>query len=457
MAGVSSLGIGSGVLTGDLIDQLREADENAMIKPIETKVSNMNDQEDAFELLEELMKTFEGSSLALGGDSLYLDRTVNGSTDEVTVTAESGAVIQDFTITDIDKAEADVWNTDVFASKETALTGLGAGTMTISTGTFGEDDYESFEIDYTAASSLSDIRDAINEKSDDMSASILQVGDDSYELIITAKDTNDPITFTDSKGADADSLSTVLNLNNMQPAEAATFKYNGIDITRSSNDISDLITGVTINLNKNQEAGDTANIEIAQNADTIKEEMELFVTNYNDLMSNLKDMTSSDTSEGTVGVFNGELMVKNISREIVNIVTSVDLNGNSLMDYGIELDEDGVMSLDSATYDAKYKEDPNAMETIFVGTDEDKGIFALLEDKMDSYLSKEGLLSLFGDSIETQQESLQEQYDKQVAVLDARYELMTAQFQAYDSIINQMNNSFSSLQMTIDSMTSDDS
>jgi len=461
MAGVNSLGIGSGVLTADLIDKLKEADTKAVVNPIKDKIANMNAKEDAHKLLKELMSTFQGSSLALGGDSLYLDRSVNGGTDAVSVSAESGAIVQSFSITDVDKAEADVWNSKVFTSKSEFLKTdtsdpMSEGTLSISFGNVGDEDYVNYDIEYTATSSLSDIRDSINEvASDKMTASILQVGDDSYELILTAKETNEPMTFTDSNGTDANSLSTILELNNMQPAEAATFKYNGIDVSRSSNDISDLITGVTINLNKNQEASDTAFIDIVQNDVSIKTEMDLFVTNYNTLMSNLKDMTSSDTSKGTIGVFNNDYMIKNISREIVNLVTSEDSNGNSLMDYGIEIDKKGVMSLDSATYEAKYKENPEAMEDIFVGSGDEDGLFKKLDNTMNGYLDNDGLLSIFGDSMETSQKSLQSQYDRQVKVLDDRYELMTKRFQAYDSIINSMNNSFNSLKMTIDALSAD--
>jgi len=39
---ISSLGIGSGVLTADVIDQLKEADESRIIKPIENKITINN-------------------------------------------------------------------------------------------------------------------------------------------------------------------------------------------------------------------------------------------------------------------------------------------------------------------------------------------------------------------------------------------------------------------------------
>ena len=142
MATINSLGIGSGVLTSDLIDQLREADENVIIKPLESKIELANQQEDAFALLESLMTTFQNSTKALDSDTLYLARSTTGSTDEVSVKALDGVAVQSFTITDAIKAQNDVWNTTSLSSRSEALDNLGDGTLTI--GLDGTD----YDIDY---------------------------------------------------------------------------------------------------------------------------------------------------------------------------------------------------------------------------------------------------------------------------------------------------------------------
>lgn len=455
MAGVNSLGIGSGVLTSDLIDQLREADESTIIKPIEDKMTLDNQKEDAYDLLESLMTTFKSSSSALDGDNLYLSRGVTGNTDAVSVTADSGSNVQAFSITDVDKAEVDVWNSTSLTEKSTPITNLGAGTLSISLN--GED----FDIDYTEDSSLNDIRDSINEVAgENMTASVLQVGEDSYELVITAKETNQAITFSDSNveaDPEATSLATALSLTNIQPAEAATFKYNGIDISRDTNDISDLIIGVTINLNENQEAGDIASIDISQNDTAISSEMSLFVNNYNSLITNLQDMTRSDRETGSVGIFNGDSFVKSISREITSLVTQVDAKGNSLMDYGIDIDRDGVMSLDSSVFADKLATDPEGMELFFSGDSETDGIFTKLDSKMQEYVGYDKLLSGFSDQLEERKASNIENYDKQKAALDSRYEILTQKFIAYDAMIAQLEAEFSSMQMMIDESYSSDS
>ncbi|OIP53447.1 MAG: hypothetical protein AUK54_08920 [Helicobacteraceae bacterium CG2_30_36_10] len=462
MAGVNSLGIGSGVLTSDLLDKLREADNASIIKPLENKVTLANQKDDAYALLSTLMTTFKSSTSALDGDTLYLARAVTGNTDAVTVKAEAGSNVQSFNITNVSKAEKDVWNSLAFASTSTAMTDLGAGTFSVSIGT------DTFDIAYTAASSLDDIKNSINELAGTkMTASVLQVGDASYELVITADDVNQAITFSDSNvagdplakslistlGLDEQDLTDPLNpvfTHNIQVAKSATFNYNGIEITRSTNEISDLIVGVTISLNQNQAAEDNATINIAQNNTSISSEISLFVNGYNSLMTNLNDMTRSDRESGSVGIFNGESFVKSISRTITDMITQLDSNRNSLVDFGIDIDRDGVMSLDNDVFANKFVTDPQGMELFFSGNSETDGVFTKLNAQMDNYMGYNKLMANFSDQLTTAKDNLVEQYDRQKAMLDDRYAIMAKKFSAYDVMISRLNTQFSSMQMMID-------
>lgn len=440
MAGsINSLGIGSGVLTSDLIEKLRGADESVLIKPLESKISLSNQKEDAYKLLNSLMTSFKSSASSLDGDNLYLSRAVSGNTDAITVTADSGSNVQAFNITDVNLAQADVWN-----SASSDMTNLGSGKFTLDIGT------DSFDIDYTSTSTLESIKDAINEEAGSkVTASLLKVGESNYELVITAKDTNQAITFSDDNTDPAKSLSTALGLTNIQSASAATFKYNGIEISRDTNEISDLIVGVNITLNENQDITDIASIDISQNKTSISSEIALFVNGYNALVTNLTDMTSSDRDTGSLGVFNGESFVKGISRDITNLITQVDAKGNSLMDYGIELDRNGVMSLNNVIFADKFVEDAKGMETFFSGDSENDGIFTKLNDRLAQYTDSNKLLSNFSDLIDSEKKSLTSQYDKQKATLTSRYDILTQKFIAYDSMISRMNSQFSSMQMMI--------
>lgn len=454
MAG-SSLGIGSGVLTADVLDQLRTADDTVILKPIEGKLAIAKQKEEAATLLSSFMTTFKTSTSSLGNENLYLGREVSGSDDFVSVTAQAGSDMQSFNITDVSKAEKNVLSSvSSFSSTTDPIYFLGSGTLTVKIGT------KELAIDYTPTTSLDSIKNSINDAlGADITAKNLKIGDSTYSFSLSANNLNEAISFSDSNEGD-DGLATILNLKSIQDAKPATFKFNGIEITRSTNDISDLVNGVTITLNKNQVAGtdlvagDSSSIKVGQSETAIKTDMELFVTNYNLLASNLKDMTLYDAENKVAGIFNSESFIKSITRELSNIISRTNTDGKSLTDYGIEISRDGVMSLDSSKFAEKLSSDPTALELFFRGDSETDGIFKTLDDKMQSYTGSSQLLSGFTTQLGTETANLISEYDKQKASLDARYETMTKRFTAYDAMISKLNNQFASLQMIIDAQSS---
>jgi len=445
MATVNSLGLGSGVLTSDIIDKLRKADNANILDPLTKKISLANKKEDSYSLLSSLMDTFKSSTSALSNDSLYLGRSVSGNSDAVTVKADAGSDIQSFKLSNISLAKKDIWESQTHVSATNkAIASLGSGTLSVAIGD------KKVDINYDSTTTMDDIKNAINDNVGSvMTASTLPVGTDSYSLTVSADNTNQAITFTDTNN-NSDGLKSILNLNNIQVQKEATFDYNGISISRPTNEISDLMSGVTITLNANQIANESANINISQDSSSISSDLSTFVDNFNKLNSNLKSMTNSDPKASSgVGAFKGDTFVKSISEDIKTLILNQDSNGNSLVDYGISVDKTGVMSFDSSVFKSKYAENPTVMQNFFDGTSTSDGIFKQLDTKMKGYTGSGKLLSDFSDQLTSSKKLLTDQYDKQKASLDARYNTMTKKFAAYDAMMSKLTNSFSSLQMII--------
>ena len=146
----------------------------------------------------------------------------------------------------------------------------------------------------------------INDKTEGkINASIINVGGaNPYRLVIKSAQTGESnaINFSSTSvsalrnlGLDNDSLST----NKLQTASDASFTYNGVAVTRSTNTISDLSSGLTITLNEKQASGVVTNISVKQNLDDIKSSLTSFVTKYNELMSNLQAATKYDNDTKT--------------------------------------------------------------------------------------------------------------------------------------------------------------
>lgn len=226
---VNSLGAGAGVLTSDIIDKLKAADTSAMITPIDNKITLQKQKDSALSLLNSLLTTFQASANALDDDALYQKRTVSGGTSSVSVTAKAGVAVQSFSISDTVLAKKDVQESGTF-SDTTSKISTGSGTMTLKVnGT-------SYDIAYTASTTLDDLKTAINNVAgDSITASTLQVGNNDYRLILTSKETgaDQAITLTDSASGTLDTkllaydeTTNPTGMQNIQAASDASFKYN---------------------------------------------------------------------------------------------------------------------------------------------------------------------------------------------------------------------------------------
>jgi flagellar hook-associated protein 2 len=464
MAGnISSLGIGSGVLTADVIDQLRAADENAIIKPIDRKLELHAKKEEAFSLLSSLMTTFKSSTSALSDDTIFDNKDVNVSGD-AEVSVSPGVNIDSFTLETETLAKKDVHKFGSFADRDKTSVATSSGFLSIS----------GVEIAYNSSMKLEDLAQAITDAGGDkFSASILKTGENSYDLLVTSKETGlaNALTIEDL-GNKAEppvlGLSSTLmdGLDNIQPADDAKFKYNGVTITRASNTISDLIVGVDITLKKE---GDISNVNISLKKDTIVDEIQMFVDGYNELLSKLNDLSLADVETGEEGVFSNESFVKSISRDMSSMLSSMMVDGKSLTGLGHEttdaagnpvtrpvfdLSRDGRLSFNSSNLEGMLDKDPESVRKMFSGsTDADgvhtPGIFDMMDEKLSNYTGSGKMLSNFENSLETESKSLTQSRIDALKSLDARYATMHSRFAAYDSMISQINAQFSSLQMMI--------
>lgn len=455
---VSSLGAGSGVLTSTLIDQLKAADTAAMITPIDKKVTLQKQKDSALSLLSSLLSTFKSSASALDDDALYQKRNVSGSTASVSVTASAGVAVQSFSVSNTLMALNNVKESGSF-SAITNSAATGSGTMALTVGGVA------YNINYTSTTTLESLRDSINNVAGTgVKASTLQVGTNDYRLILTSKQTgvNQTISLTDSVGGSLDTKLLAYNvttnptgMQEIQAARDASFKYNGITLTRSSNTVTDIIPGVTVNLL--QDSG-SANISISQDTQSISDAMSSYVQNYNTLTSQLTSMTTSDTKAGTIGIFNGDNSIKAITREINQFITSVNKDGLSLAQFGIDLSQEGTMSFNSSTFTAKFNASTTLSEKFFSGsttTDSNgntktiDGLFTSMNTLLARYTDSNGIMNTLTTGSSNDLKALNLNKTRSQALLEARYAAMTARFVQYDTMMTRLTNQFSSLSQQI--------
>jgi len=357
MAGsISILGLGSTALNADTIDKLKEADKEILLGPANRRAEENIQQRDDFTTLMESLRGLQSSASVFGDELSYLKRSTSYSGNGGSVTAEDGVTPQSGVIEIQQLAQRSVIQTKGFATENEILSASGGEILTL---TLGPD---KFEIELTSGMSLSDLKDTINERTNGaVEASILNTGGDNpYSLILKSKDTG----LDNEVTVSLDSATLDMGFTEIQKAQDAKFTYNSIAIERGSNTVDDLITGVTFNLD---EAGEKISFSISQNLDEMSGMMQDFVTTYNETVSLLNDLTDFDAESGTSASFQGDTRVTSIRSSISNLLFKTSPDGMSLTEYGLDVTQDGVLKLNTATFEAKMAEDPSAFEGFFRG------------------------------------------------------------------------------------------
>ena len=447
---LSSLGLGSsGALSYDTIDKLRAADEDAIIKPIDKKIQTTQTRQKALDDLTTLLATFKSSTSALSYDSLYSKVNVDTVGSSALITAQDGVNSQEIKLDISNIATNDVKESKSFSKTDSTFTD-GADTLK-----FELASGKSFEIDVDENTTISQLAEEINNNSNGtMSASILNVGGDKpYKLVIKSTDTgaDNAITVSSTGGgsaADDLDLTTVGS-----GAQDAHFTYNGVSITRSSNDINDLIIGVDIKL----VSSGTTTADITQDTQSIKDEINSFIKGYNSLIDNLNQTTKYNPQTQEVGIFQGVSQIRGLKNEINYDIFNYSFNGHTIADFGITLNEAGHLQLDESVLDDKLQNDPNGVKDFFMGgttNNPEDGMFVKLNDDLGSiFMKSNSELKLYKNYLDKKLQNLNDQKINQTKKLDIKYEIMAKRFSSYDSIISSYNSSYQSLQMQIDSFT----
>ena len=193
---------------------------------------------------------------------------------------------------------------------------------------------------------LTGLRDKINGLGAGVTASILTTGTGAnpYYLSITSNTSGQkPITLVDDpSGAATNLLATTDNGAN------AEFKVNGVSVSKSSNLINDVVSGVTFTIVSTTAALETVSLFLSSNRATLSSRLQTFVAAYNDVLAN----TDAQIGEAA-GLLTGNTLVRE-SKEALRTLTGYEGTGGvkSLAELGVGFGSDGKATFDATAFAA---------------------------------------------------------------------------------------------------------
>ncbi|WP_339862993.1 flagellar filament capping protein FliD [Thalassospira alkalitolerans] len=324
----------------DVVDKMIAA-RRLPADSLETRIESNDDKLTALKDLQTLIGTLKDSMANLYGatsfdksKNIFESKQIFASTDSSTlageligITASNAASTGSYTFEVDQVATKHKLSTDTLAVAASAdITGItGTGQFTL-TGGIG-----SSQITVAAEDTLQDIRDKINNAKDNtgIQASVIKVSATESTLILTSTSEGEDnrMSFSDDTGNVLQSLgiltdpTTINAANVIDNGDNASIKLDGISITRSSNEFSDLVDGLSISL-YDAEPGTKITIDVEQDLNQAKTAIIDFVDAYNAVQTFINEKTFVDETTGEASedaILIGNSTVKNIESSLQQI------------------------------------------------------------------------------------------------------------------------------------------
>lgn len=397
--GISSAGLGSGLDVNGIVTSLMGIEQKPL-NAVTKQKTDYQSQISAYGTLKSGLSTFQTAVSALSSASKFNAQNVtSGNASVFTATSNGSATLGDYAVTVSQLAKSQKLS---FAGTANIADTIGTGTLTISFGTYNPltatapitpnsftPNAAKTDISITIDSSnntLAGVRDAINAANSSVSATIVNDGTTNH-LVITSKDTGEvnslKISVADTDGNDTDAAGLSLlaydptasagsgkNMMQMQAAKNAILDIDGIAVVKSSNTITDAISGVTLNLLATS-AGVSANLGVASNKDKVKESVTAFIDAYNKLDTSLRSLTKYDESGKNSGVLLGDATTRSVISQLKAVMTKTVSSGGaltSLSQIGVSFQRDGKLALDATKLDAAVATNFSDIASLFATT-----------------------------------------------------------------------------------------
>lgn len=373
---LSSSASGTGIDYATLIEakvnaRLAKADRiDAKITANEAKITAYTDLQDKLQAVNTALDGLRNRTVSTGASSnLFSRRTAYVGNDDVfSATVDDNTEVGTYSVVVQQLATKHKIAADSAGSKTSALGYSGSFTLQAADGS-------AVTISMDSDDSLTDLHDAINanKSTSGVTASIMQVSDGSYQLILTSNNTGQSISLTDGGSGVLSSLGLTDSdgaiKNELIAVQSAIVQIDGVTITRSSNTIGDAIEGVTLNLYS--ASPDTAvSMEVSTDLSSIKSAITSFVDAYNeyrDFVLTQQATTSNGTASSDATLFSDSLLrqiVRSVNSALNTSVTTDSGTVLSLASLGISFNSKNELELDEDTLNSILSTDVDAVKQL---------------------------------------------------------------------------------------------
>jgi len=430
---LTAAGIGSGLDVDSIVSQLMSFERRPLVT-LQNQMADIDAKVSAYGELKSALSTFQTAMQDLSTPSaLKVFTTTSGNDNVFSASATSTAAASSYQIDVVRLAErhkfasAELQDTDTIGGKRNDALEIQVGS----------DPANTLTVDLSTASTLGDIRDAINADATNpgVTATMVFGNDGNQKLVLTARESGADNALTLSyKGKVSAADFGFQEINNIGGDIAlldAEISVDGYTVTRATNTINDVMTGVTLDLH-NAEPGIPYTLDIARDTAAVAESVQAFADAYNGIM------TSIDTLREKGLATDGALLgIERGLRSVINTpATGLSSGYAYLAEIGVTFSREGVLTVNTAAVESALANNFNAVSELF--STDGQGFANRLDTQVDGWLDIDGLISGRTDGLDSRKRLLQTREDSLEYRMGQIEASLYAEFTRLDTLLGSM-------------------
>lgn len=442
--------------------------ERVPLNRLETNAQGVRSTISEIGRLQSALSTFQDAARQLkDADTWQLAMGTSSDEAAVGISATSGALQGSFAV-QVNQLASHQTLVSAALGERTAV--IGGGSITVQMGAPGSDP---ITIAIEPGATLEDVSAAINAADAGVGASL--VTDSSGTRIMIRSSSSGlnqsfQISATaDGSGQGGNTLSALAytsgqtggTMTRTQEAANALFELNGLALESATNRPEGVLENVALTLSAVTDK--PIEIEVASDQEAIREQMDVFVTAYNDLNSLIQSQTRYDAESQTAGPLQGNrtvLMIQQQMRDIIRTTLPVSDSGGGaeldptqalqytrLSDIGLEVQRDGSLSLNASRFEVAAT-NPKRLQAMFGATGADingDGFARRFDTLVSNLLSVDGAVTGATDTLRRREDLIESQQDRLNRRLDEIEARLVRQYTSLDSNLAQLNGALQSV------------
>jgi flagellar hook-associated protein 2 len=242
-----------------------------------------------------------------------------------------------------------------------------------------------------------------------------------------------------------------MGFTDAQDGRDAALTVDGIPIDSTSNTVEGVIPGVTLTLSG--ESGTPVTLQISPDLTPIATDINNFVSSWNTLIQAVNSGIQVNSSTGAAGTLTGDMSVDLVQEQLLSAISS-GMSGNNgvvnLRSIGILMQDDGTLSVDSATLNDALQNNFSAVQNLFQST---SGVGKAIQTTLTALTNPTtGALNVDMNGISTEVTDLNSQISDFQAQLQDTQTQLTAEYSTINTTLEQLPEMLASINSQIDAL-----